>query len=463
MSLRIRIAFASMVATLIVVTILSFTLLSLYERSERSALDKTLEAASIEFLRGGQGNPDVLVQRYFNPRIQRNIIRRDLALKIRIIANNNIAFETYDFPNILVSENIGFSTVNINDENWRILTRRDRVGNNSNLSLQIAVSTSGINSQVRDLQQLILLLGVLAVFSAGIAAWGIGSVAMRPLFNLRKDAEQVTETADLSVRVPTSQGAKEIDQLANSLNTMLERIEDGANETHSALETSRDFASNIVHELRTPLTSLKMNLDILQNNLDISFDEKKQILNELQLEHQQLVNLLEGLRLLTRGNLATTDLFQEIDLNELIEEIIARYANSSWPTHPRFESSASFPLVNIWPEGIKILIDNLLRNALIHAKPPLQKSLEVIIAITYNKESWVIHIQDNGEGIPFEDRERIFERFERGKTSDPLGAGLGLALVAQQVKIHDGIIDVQDAIGHGTLITVKFPFQRKKN
>ena len=460
MSLRVRIAFASMIATLIVVTILSLTLLSLYERSERSALNTTLEAANIEFQRGGRGNTSILTQRYFNPNIQKNIIRRDLALKIRIVENGKISFATYDFPDIPPTENTGSSLVSNNEEDWLILTRRSRF---DDFFLQIAVSTSGINSQVKDLQQLILLLGTLAVISAGLAGWGIGSVAMRPLFNLRKDAEQVTETADLSVRVPTAQGAKEIDQLANSLNTMLERIEDGANETQSALETSRDFTSNIVHELRTPLTSLKMNLDILQNNLNIPFDEKEQILNELQVEHQQLVDLLEGLRLLTRGNLATTDLFQTIDLTELIEEVVARYTNSSWPTAPELKLSTDLPQVNIWPEGMKILIDNLLRNALIHANPPAQEHLEVIVTIVHDKNSWTLQIQDNGEGIPQEDRQRIFERFERGKNDSHTGAGLGLALVAQQVDIHAGTINIQDAPQKGTLITATFPFQYTKN
>ena len=460
MSLRVRIAFASMIATLIVVTILSLTLLSLYERSERSSLNTTLEAANIEFQRGGRGNTSILTQRYFNPNIQKNIIRRDLALKIRIVENGKISFATYDFPDIPPTENTGSSLVSNNEEDWLILTRRSRF---DDFFLQIAVSTSGINSQVKDLQQLILLLGTLAVISAGLAGWGIGSVAMRPLFNLRKDAEQVTETADLSVRVPTAQGAKEIDQLANSLNTMLERIEDGANETQSALETSRDFASNIVHELRTPLTSLKMNLDILQNNLDIPFDEKEQILNELQVEHQQLVDLLEGLRLLTRGNLATTDLFQTIDLTELIEEVVARYTNSSWPTAPELKLSTDLPQVNIWPEGMKILIDNLLRNALIHANPPTQEQLEVIITIVHDKNSWTLQIQDNGEGVPQKDRQRIFERFERGKNDSHTGAGLGLALVAQQVDIHAGTINIQDAPQKGTLITATFPFQHTKN
>ena len=456
MSLRVRIAFASMIATLIVVTILSLTLLSLYERSERSALNTTLEAANIEFQRGGRGNTSILTQRYFNPNIQKNIIRRDLALKIRIVENGKISFATYDFPDIPPTENTGSSLVSNNEENWLILTRRSRF---DDFFLQIAVSTSGINSQIKDLQQLILLLGSFAVIGAGVAGWCIGSVAMRPLFNLRREAEQVTETVDLSVRIPTSQGTKEIDQLANSLNTMLERIENGANKTQFALETSRDFASNIVHELRTPLTSLKMNLDILQNNQDIPFDEKKQILDELQLEHQQLVNLLEGLRLLTRGNLATADLFQIVNLTELVEEVVARYTNSSWPTTPQLELSDELPQVNIWPEGMKILIDNLLRNALIHAKPPSQEHLEVIITITHDENSWTLQIQDNGEGIAQEDRQRIFKRFERGKNDAHLGAGLGLALVTQQVDIHAGTINIQDAIEHGTLITIKFPLQ----
>ena len=138
------------------VTILSLTLLSLYERSERSALNTTLEAANIEFQRGGRGNTSILTQRYFNPNIQKNIIRRDLALKIRIVENGKISFATYDFPDIPPTENTGSSLVSNNEENWLILTRRSRF---DDFFLQIAVSTSGINSQIKDLQQLILLLG----------------------------------------------------------------------------------------------------------------------------------------------------------------------------------------------------------------------------------------------------------------------------------------------------------------
>ena len=108
---------------------------------------------------------------------------------------------------------------------------------------------------------------------------------------------------------------------------------------------------------------------------------------------------------------------------------------------------------------MKILIDNLLRNALLHAKPPSQEHLEVIITIAHDENSWTLQIQDNGEGIAQEDHQRIFKRFERGKTDAHLGAGLGLALVTQQVDIHAGTINIQDAIEHGTVITIKFPLQ----
>ncbi|MDP8969626.1 MAG: sensor histidine kinase [Actinomycetota bacterium] len=103
-----------------------------------------------------------------------------------------------------------------------------------------------------------------------------------------------------------------------------------------------------------------------------------------------------------------------------------------------------------WPEGLRVLVDNLLENALRHGRP--DGSVQVALSVTDGRVR--LTVDDDGPGIPRDDRGRVFERFTRGRNARAPGSGLGLALVAQQAAVHDGSAVIEDAPSGGARVTV---------
>ena len=112
--------------------------------------------------------------------------------------------------------------------------------------------------------------------------------------------------------------------------------------------------------------------------------------------------------------------------------------------------------IEAWPQGIRLMIDNLVENGVRHGRGRVELSLS-----RNGDEAVVLRVADAGPGIPEAERERIFGRFVRGAAAQGEGSGLGLALVQQQVLLHDGTIDIGESALGGALFTVTLPARSK--
>jgi two-component system, OmpR family, sensor histidine kinase PrrB len=250
-----------------------------------------------------------------------------------------------------------------------------------------------------------------------------------------------------------------VDELAQALNVMLERIEEGATRTQAALDASRGFAGNVAHELRTPLTSMQTNLEVLAANPDLPVEERNAIVADVAAQQHRLLDALEALRLLARGELAAADLFEPTDLAELVDGTVAQ-ARVRFPEATIVLDMGDEPSeVQVWPEGIRVLLDNLIRNAVTHGAPSDGGSSEVVVSLRVDGGEWVLEVTDDGAGVAAADRERVFGRFVRGSGSQASGSGLGLALVAQQAELHGGSVTIDDASSGGARVTVRAPLE----
>lgn len=456
MSLRSRVALASMAATIAVVVLLGVVLLALAERAQRDELDEALQQQV-----GIVVSPGPFTNLVEGRRVPRELrgFRSDLFVASRVINSDGSVFETVDFPEIPLPVGAGFSTESADGEQWRVLTMElpRPPGGGGSVLLQTTASMAGVESTLAELRRLIFALGAFAVGAAGIGGWLLGTVAIRPLAGLRREAERVSETVDLSVRVPVDQGPSEVDELAQALNAMLERIEEGAAETQAALDASRGFAGNVAHELRTPLTSMQTNLEVLAANPELPVEERNAIVGDVAAQQHRLLDALEALRLLARGELAAADLFESTDLGELVDATVAQ-ARVRFPEATIVLDVGDEPSeVQVWPEGIRVLLDNLIRNAVTHGAPSDGGSLEVVVSLDHADGEWVLAVSDGGPGIAEAERELVFGRFVRGSGSQASGSGLGLALVAQQAELHGGAVMIDDAPDGGTRVTVRAP------
>ena len=456
MSLRSRVALASMVATVGVVVLLGVVLLALTEREQRDDIDEALQR-QVSLL----GAPTTLPGLIEGRRVPRDLrgFRPDLSVGTRVVNVDGVVFESFDYPSIPLPVMVGFSTESADDESWRVLSVElpGHVGGEPTGMLQVTASMAGVESSLAGLRRLLFGLGVIAVGAAGVGGWLLGTVAIRPLVGLRREAERVSETVDLSVRVPVDQGPSEVDELAQALNVMLERIEEGAAQTQAALDASRGFAGNVAHELRTPLTSMQTNLEVLAANPDLPASERSAMVGEISAQQRRLLEAFEALRLLARGELAAADLFESTDLGELVDGTVAQ-AQARFPEATIIlDVRREPPEVRVWPEGLRVLLDNLVRNAVTHGKPSGGGEAEVVVSLDHDDAEWVLAVSDGGPGIAEADRERVFGRFERGNGVQGAGTGLGLALVAQQAEVHGGRVVIDDAPNGGTRITVRAP------
>jgi two-component system sensor histidine kinase PrrB len=251
----------------------------------------------------------------------------------------------------------------------------------------------------------------------------------------------VSTTRDLSTRLPAEDAPGEVAALTESINAMLGRLERSAVTTEDALEATQRFAADAGHELRTPMTALRANLGALRRNPDLAPAERQAALAEAEREVARAGRLLEALQTLARGDAGAALPLDRVELGSVAEAAV----ESARGRHPRIDWTLDAPAEELevagWPDGLRAVLDNLLENAARHGRPDGRVSTSVqreggAVAIT---------VDDDGPGVHAGERELIFHRFARGAGAAEQGSGLGLALVRQQARLHEGDATVADS------------------
>lgn len=311
----------------------------------------------------------------------------------------------------------------------------------------------------RQLDRLRLRVGVvtgLAVLVAGLVGWLVGRAATRPLRRLQHrlaalsvqlaaapPGAAVSARAAMGPmsarRIGGGTGVPEIDEVAAVVDSTLDRYDGQVALTNQALQAARSFAATAAHELRTPLAGIGTNLEVLHRHTDIDPAERAEILADLLTEHRRAVGLLAMLRVLAQGELVTPAQFERVDLAELVDASV----DAARRRHPGSTFTATGPTtlpVTGWPDGLRCVLDNLLDNAAVHGA--VGGCATVSVTLTPDA---TLTVADTGPGVPPELRQAVFQRFT--KAPDSPGSGLGLTLVAQQVSLHGGTIEISPPPG----------------
>ena len=175
----------------------------------------------------------------------------------------------------------------------------------------------------------LLALGLIALVAAAAGAWLAADLVLRPLRRLRTVASSVAEDEDLDRRVPPG-GATELRSLAASFNAMLARLGRSAADRERALAATRRFTADAGHELRTPLTSVQATLSTLERHLDLPPERRAEMLGDALAEQRRLVELLDGLQALARGDAGPLE-FTEVDLAEVVDAAATARSPSATP------------------------------------------------------------------------------------------------------------------------------------
>ncbi|MCF3180622.1 HAMP domain-containing histidine kinase [Streptomyces polychromogenes] len=345
-------------------------------------------------------------------------------------------------------------TVRAKGHAWRVLSLPVTGAAPGNLWIYSPASST--DPQVAAVRRRVLLVALLAAPVSGLLAYGLAGRATASVRNLSRRAAALDPAAGAAAFAGTPVKIAEVDELSAAIGQLLTRYDEQAARTAQALETARSFSSAASHELRTPLMSMQTDLDVLAAHPDLSPGERAEVVRDLRSDHARLLELLAALRMLALGDLVEVSAFAPTDLCELVDAAAGEAARRHGGT--RLELDVELPAelrVFGWDSGLKIMLDNLLRNAVVHGHQPGEPP-RVRVRLRARGGSAVLTVDDEGPGVPAGEREAVFGRFHHRPGSP--GSGLGLTLVAQQAALHRGTVTLGEVPGGpGARFEVRLP------
>lgn len=291
-----------------------------------------------------------------------------------------------------------------------------------------------------------LIITVFLALLGGVVTYFISGHALRPIREFSDKIEEV-QAQNLSDSRIEENNVKELNQLGISYNKMLERLSD-------AFEIQRQFTANAAHELRTPLALMQVQLDLYNSATHPGNDaDTLQTIKMVTEQNDKLNRMVKTL--LDMSELQTVGRDDKIILDAIVEEVLADLEPLAVEKNIKLIGKCEDATMIGSDILIYRLVYNLVENAIKYNHPLGQVT---VTAYQRNKHVY-LSVEDTGSGIPKELRERVFEPFfrvDKSRSRELGGVGLGLALVREIVRVHDGSICIKSGKTGGTIFEVTF-------
>ncbi|MEP6560212.1 MAG: ATP-binding protein, partial [Nakamurella sp.] len=323
------------------------------------------------------------------------------------------------------------------------LTAQGVSGSQGDFTVLVAAVQDPIDATVAKVAVLLAVGLPVIVLIVGAATYTLVGRSLRPVERIRAGVASIS-TSDLAERVPVPESRDEIAQLAETMNSMLTRLEAG----HLAQQR---FVGDASHELRSPLATLTAGLELGRTHPELL---DRALISETMLpEAQRMQALVDDLLLLARVDEQGLPLrVTEVDLDDLLEREAARVRTMEGIT-----LRAEIHPVRVHGDAAQLAraLRNLVDNAVRHARATVLIGCSIL-----DDTAAMVVIGDDGPGIADADRVRVFERFvrldaDRGRSTG--GSGLGLAIVAEILAAHGGAVEIGDSPAGGAQFTVILP------
>ncbi|PRI15493.1 sensor histidine kinase [Mycobacterium shigaense] len=360
-----------------------------------------------------------------------------------VVRTARIGGVTVSVPSNIVVPKLddGYANTTINGVKYRV-----RTFSAGPASIALAAPLAEAQHRINELHLRVLLICGGVITGTVLVGWVISLIMVNPFLLLARQARAINAKSspdEVQVR-----GVREAVEIAEAVEGMLDRIGREQQRTTAALESARDFAAVASHELRTPLTAMRTNLEVL-STLELGPEQRQEVLGDVIRTQSRIEATLTALERLAQGELTTVDDFVPFDITELLD----RAAHDAPRTYPNavvsLVPSPTVLMIGL-PTGLRLVIDNAIANAVKHGG-----ATKIQLTVSSSGEGVEITIDDNGTGVPEEERTAVFARFSRGSTASRSGSGLGLALVAQQAELHGGSASLHASPLGGTRLLLK--------
>ncbi|MCY3601767.1 MAG: HAMP domain-containing sensor histidine kinase [Chloroflexi bacterium] len=312
------------------------------------------------------------------------------------------------------------------------------------------VDEAGEEFQAENLDRLrtwSIVAGFGLAFISGFGGFALSGIILRPMRDITEVASEISAT-NLSQRINHQGPDDELKQLADTFDSMIERIERG-------FEAQRRFVQDASHELRTPLAAIRTNIEVAEMAGDTGNDEQRALLETVKGQTERLTRLSEDLLLLTAPQASLP--METVNPGELVamalEEIgpLAGRANVTLTSHTQ-EGCEAVASTDLLYRCVLNLVDNAVKHTGEGATVTVESGCE-------DQRVW-IRVRDTGPGISIEDQEHVFDRFyriDRSRVRGRGGSGLGLAIVRELMDSMGGSVEVESAPDEGATFTLRLP------
>jgi two-component system OmpR family sensor kinase/two-component system sensor histidine kinase QseC len=332
---------------------------------------------------------------------------------------------------------LGYTNLSLRGEDWRAYGLQTPNGVIQIAQpLRVRESLAGA-SALRVVIPLILLLPVMVAFVAWIVGQGLQPLKAVTAEVQRRDVRSLSPLQ--AEHLP-----QEIEPLVSELNRLLLRLE-------IAFSAQRDFIADAAHELRSPLTALRLQLQLLDRAPDepARLEARERLGSAI----ERAIHLAEQLLTLARADPGPAIAATTVDLSTIAAAAIADSHALALSRHTEISLDAEPIVVQGDAEGLRILVRNLIDNAVRYTPPGGTVRVKCFVGDSGPE----LDVADSGPGIADVEKYRVFDRFYRRTGVSETGSGLGLAIVAAVAFRHSARVILDDVPGGGLLVMVRFP------
>ena len=297
-----------------------------------------------------------------------------------------------------------------------------------------------------DYKKRSLLFSTLLALLGGVATYFLSGHVLKPLRNFSDKIEKVQAQNLADSRIEENE-VKELNRLSVSYNKMLERLSE-------AFEVQRQFTANAAHEFRTPLSLMQVQLDLYNSMEHLCNDEcAEKTIAMMTEQNERLSRMVKILLDMSELQIVVRD--EKIMVDALVEEVLTDLEPLAMEKNIRLIGKCK----DVTMVGSDILIYRLVYNLVENAIKYNRPGGQVVVTAEWKEKHVFLSVEDTGSGIPEELRKRVFEPFfrvDKSRSRELGGVGLGLALVYEIVRVHDGNIVIRDNPSGGTVFEVIF-------